>query len=91
MLRLPPGTGWAIESFNWLFLTRDWQKDKLQTIWNTSGTFHLISSLNSITGYVNDKYPLSMLIYPEGTDYTPAKSAKCNKVNNRYITKIHFF
>jgi len=62
-LRKLPCAGWAIDAFNWLFLSRNWDIDKKQIVWTCKA-------------YVDDEYPVQMFIYPEGTDYTPAKAAK---------------
>jgi hypothetical protein len=34
---------------------------------------------------MEDKYPLSFVLYPEGTDFTPAKKAKGDKVGYNVI------
>jgi lysocardiolipin and lysophospholipid acyltransferase len=71
-LRHLPGFGWAMQASRFLFLDRNWEKDKL----------HLTDSLNNIAFHA---HPHSILIFPEGTDFEPkslASSHSFAKKNN---------
>jgi len=65
LMRYVPGLGWAIDNFDFFYLTRKWQRDEQQL------RFYLDSM-------VEDNFPVNLLIFPEGTDLTPAKRAKAN-------------
>jgi len=56
-LKYIPGPGWAMQHAGYLFLDRTWIKDQ-QTIKNISGYYKSCQS------------PLSILIFPEGTNLT---------------------
>ncbi|CAF0794310.1 unnamed protein product [Rotaria sordida] len=82
-LKRIPGPGWAMQHAGYLFIDRIWEKDQ-QTIKNLSGYYKSCQS------------PLSILIFPEGTnltDETKIKSndyaAKQNTFNRSYDYCLH--
>jgi len=54
------GPGWAIDSFGYLFVSRNWKKDK----------FQMRFSLNE---YLQKPTPFVLFLFPEGTDFSPMK------------------
>lgn len=65
-LKHVPGPGWAMQHAAYLFLDRDWEKDQ-QTI-------------NSLTNYYHSaQSPLSLLIFPEGTNLTSHTKQRSNE------------
>jgi lysocardiolipin and lysophospholipid acyltransferase len=64
-LKSLPGAGWAMQHAAYIFLDRNWEKDQ-QTIKNISGY------------YKSCQVPLSILIFPEGTDLTDDAKIKSN-------------
>lgn len=64
-LKRVPGPGWAMQHAAYLFLDRDWEKDQ--------------QTMNSISGYYkSSQSPLSLLIFPEGTNLTSQTTKKSN-------------
>ena len=59
-------TGWAMQAGNFLFVSREWQKDKQNII-------------DNLQYFISIKYPLQLLIFPEGTDLSPSNKEKSNK------------
>lgn len=53
-LRHVPGVGWAMQSMRYLFIERDWRRDR--------------AKISSIAKSVTRDGPISLLIFPEGTD-----------------------
>jgi len=64
-LKRVPGPGWAMQHAAYLFLNRVWEKDQ-ETIKNISGY------------YKSSQAPLSILIFPEGTNLTNQSKSKSN-------------
>ncbi|CAF2365949.1 unnamed protein product [Rotaria sp. Silwood2] len=64
-LKRIPGPGWAMQHAGFLFIDRIWEKDQ-QTIKNLSGYYKSCQS------------PLSILIFPEGTNLTDETKIKSN-------------
>ncbi|CAF1558421.1 unnamed protein product [Adineta steineri] len=64
-LKRIPGPGWAMQHAAYLFLERVWEKDQT-TIQNISGY------------YKSCQQPLSLLIFPEGTNLTSLSQKKSN-------------
>eukprot|EP01137_Pigoraptor_chileana_P000689 Opistho-2@37255 len=58
-LRKVPVAGWVMQTFRFLFLSRRWEKDEL----------HMTRLLGQMK---EEKYPLLLLLFPEGTDLNPA-------------------
>ena len=69
-LKNVPGAGWGLQLCAFLFLYRKWKKDKE----------HMIRLL---TYFTNERYPLQLLIFPEGTDYCP----NTKRSSDRYADK----
>jgi lysocardiolipin and lysophospholipid acyltransferase len=62
-LRKVPGAGWVIDSNGFLFLGRDWSKDRSQIVY-------------SCNRYLQSSFSTFLCIFPEGTDFSPAKLNK---------------
>eukprot|EP01118_Nematostelium_gracile_P011300 TRINITY_DN3987_c0_g1_i1.p1 TRINITY_DN3987_c0_g1~~TRINITY_DN3987_c0_g1_i1.p1 ORF type:complete len:376 (-),score=79.00 TRINITY_DN3987_c0_g1_i1:34-1161(-) len=62
-LRKVPGAGWVIDSNGYLFLGRDWSRDKEQIIY-------------SCNRYLKSWQKSFLCIFPEGTDFSPVKLKK---------------
>ncbi len=62
-----PHTGWSMQAANFLFISRDWSKDK-QCLTDSLSYFRAL----------ND-YPLQLLIFPEGTDLSLSNKEKSQK------------
>jgi lysocardiolipin and lysophospholipid acyltransferase len=82
-LKQIPGPGWAMQHAAYLFLDRNWEKDQ-QTMKNISGY------------YKSSQAPLSILIFPEGTNLTDEAKMKSNnyaakqtKFNRSYDYCLH--
>jgi len=58
-----PGFGWAMDTLDFIFLNRDWDKDELM----------LTQRLQS---WVDDKLLIWLFFFPEGTAFTSAKHAR---------------
>eukprot|EP00276_Gloeochaete_wittrockiana_P007468 CAMPEP_0184664960 /NCGR_PEP_ID=MMETSP0308-20130426/54991_1 /TAXON_ID=38269 /ORGANISM="Gloeochaete witrockiana, Strain SAG 46.84" /LENGTH=251 /DNA_ID=CAMNT_0027108663 /DNA_START=183 /DNA_END=935 /DNA_ORIENTATION=- len=59
-----PGFGWGMYLLEWLFLKRDWEKDKE----------NVYASLNRYSrDYVKNREPLWLFVFPEGTRFTLKK------------------
>ncbi|CAM4743786.1 unnamed protein product [Rotaria magnacalcarata] len=65
-LKRIPGPGWAMQHAGYLFLDRIWEKDQ-ETMKNISGYYKSCQS------------PLSILIFPEGTNLTEQTKIKSNE------------
>ncbi|PRP86139.1 hypothetical protein PROFUN_03126 [Planoprotostelium fungivorum] len=61
-----PGIGWGMLNLEFLMLTRNWQKDEIQMEW-------------SLRKYLKYYTPFFLLLFPEGTDFTPVKRARCEQ------------
>ncbi|EKX36980.1 hypothetical protein GUITHDRAFT_116847 [Guillardia theta CCMP2712] len=62
-LKSIPGFGWAMQSFLFVFLARDKSID--------------LKHMGEMLGYhTNNKLPLSLILFPEGTDLSPHNMAK---------------
>jgi lysocardiolipin and lysophospholipid acyltransferase len=60
------GYGWAMQVLLFIFLSRDWTSDE--------------AYLHQMFGhFVESKYPLQLLIFPEGTDLSESNKAKSQK------------
>jgi len=57
-LKYIPGFGWAMQLFLFLFLSRKWEKDQIYLE-------------KQYTFFAQNKLPLQLLIFPEGTDLSP--------------------
>jgi len=69
-LKSSPGFGWAMQKFCFLFLDRKWEQD--------------IKQIESILNYfIVEKYPLQLLLFPEGTDLSEENRQK----NKEYTTQ----
>eukprot|EP00794_Sanderia_malayensis_P020174 gene20174-22149_t len=71
-LKCLPGAGWAMQNVMYIFLCRKWEKDRdyLTKVFNY---------------YLDIKYPLQILIFPEGTNYCKSGKEKSDafaKKNN---------
>jgi len=64
-----PGAGWVIENVDYLFLSRNWQKDKAKIYFTCN---QLLQSSSK----------LLLFLFPEGTDFTPAKLQRSIKWAN---------
>eukprot|EP01114_Cavostelium_apophysatum_P019393 TRINITY_DN6240_c0_g1_i1.p1 TRINITY_DN6240_c0_g1~~TRINITY_DN6240_c0_g1_i1.p1 ORF type:complete len:383 (+),score=54.46 TRINITY_DN6240_c0_g1_i1:71-1219(+) len=60
VLRKVPGVGWAVDNMEFTFLGRNWKRDKPQIV-------------HTCKSYLTHPYNLLILIFPEGTDFSPAK------------------
>ena len=61
-----PAFGWAMQFFLFLFLHREWERD--------AARIHTL-----LRGYLRRfREPLSLLLFPEGTDLSPSNVAKSN-------------
>lgn len=82
-LKRVPGPGWAMQHAAYLFLDRDWEKDQ--------------KKINSLTSYYRSaQSPLSLLIFPEGTNLTSNTlqrsneyAAKQNEFQRPYEFTLH--
>jgi len=62
-LKKVPGFGWAMQQFCFLFLSRRWEQDEKQ--------------IEKLFNYFSKtKYPVQLLLFPEGTDLTDNAKAK---------------
>ncbi|CAF4967025.1 unnamed protein product, partial [Rotaria sp. Silwood1] len=77
-LKRIPGPGWAMQHAGFLFLDRIWEKDQ-QTIKNLSGYYKSCQS------------PLSLLIFPEGTNLTDETKTKSNDYAAKQTTFNQFY
>jgi len=66
-LRVVPGLGWAINELRFLFVSRDWKQDRAQIVWQ-------------IQNSAKDSDKPCFFMFPEGTDFTPAKLVRSNEV-----------
>jgi len=66
VFRVLLGFGWAMQHFNFLFLSRRWEADEA----------HIGNILRRFT---DAKYPLQLLIFPEGTDLSPATASRSDE------------
>jgi lysocardiolipin and lysophospholipid acyltransferase len=63
ILKRVPGFGWAMQACQFIFLTRDWTKDK--------------KVLSDNLGYITSRgYPIQLLFFPEGTDLSDSNRLK---------------
>eukprot|EP01114_Cavostelium_apophysatum_P018668 TRINITY_DN5835_c0_g1_i3.p1 TRINITY_DN5835_c0_g1~~TRINITY_DN5835_c0_g1_i3.p1 ORF type:complete len:287 (-),score=25.61 TRINITY_DN5835_c0_g1_i3:13-852(-) len=60
IMRKAFGIGWAIEFMEFIFLARDWKEDKAQLVY-------------SCRNFLTSPFPLFVLLFPEGTDFTLQK------------------
>jgi lysocardiolipin and lysophospholipid acyltransferase len=58
-----PGLGWSIDNLDYIYLSRKWEHDEAQ--------LH-----HSLQSFIDDKFRLWLLIFPEGTDFTDAKQKR---------------
>jgi len=63
LIRKLPGCGWATENMEFLFLGRNWAIDQPQIVW-------------TCRQYLQFPYKLFVLLFPEGTDFTPRNTRK---------------
>jgi len=59
--------GWVIDFFGYFFVSRDWKIDKSQINWQSK---RMVEEKES---------KVYLLMFPEGTDFTPAKLARANR------------
>lgn len=62
-LRYAPGAGWAMQAKHFMFLRRNWEEDKVRIE-------------NGLKHFANVKYNPQLLLFPEGTDFTPYTRSK---------------
>jgi len=71
-LKNVPGFGWAMQKFCFVFLKRKWEQDEA----------HVSRVLSH---FVNQKYPVQLLLFPEGTDLSESNKQRnkefCEKNN----------
>lgn len=66
VMRKAFGVGWAIDFMEFIFLARDWKLDKSQIVYNCKQ-------------YLESGDSLFVLLFPEGTDFSPAKHERSQK------------
>lgn len=68
-LKLVPGLGWAMQNFVFIFIKRKWEQDE-----------QYLSDVFS--HYSRHHYPIQLLLFPEGTDFSHANREKVNKTRH---------
>ncbi|KAL4227365.1 Lysocardiolipin acyltransferase 1 [Mactra antiquata] len=62
-LRYAPGAGWAMQAKQFIFLRRNWEEDKVRIE-------------NGLKHFSHVNYNPQLLLFPEGTDFTPYTRSK---------------
>lgn len=77
-LKKPPGLGWAIQHFGFIFLNRKWEEDE-----------QYFSDI--LEHYAGHNYPIQLLLFPEGTDLSENNKKRVEKSFSIFFLKFHFF